>query len=434
MVVRENGAIVDWPKSVEALMVNRTVDQWNNSASETADVMGVNPKLVLSDLAEALDNISETLAPQNFEDLNLLIASINEDPDEDWNVPLNENQVAWIINFYTQKSIWVRNEEPVFDTDKYKKYPLMRVLENASLDDTIQWVQERKTRITTALQSEFDFTPSDEDLQVLTEIHAEYADIKEERLFAFTAEERTKLLRDINRKTQWRVSPEMAKHLADLGLEGLFKSIADLVFFKSKKLKMAWLGATFWITAPLAYYSYKLWQVTELIIRESAKAIWGAREHTKPQLDKLVDVLTPVLEKLQEYPLIKRGVERMYGSEIPLSSEVERGWAEMDKYFAKMQSAEQIANNDYLWQMSDVLWIAWIAFALVSILSLLSSLAHPNISRDEKKFAMITAVVSAVVAWWLTFAVQQYFGDTETALETLKALGNEAAKMSNIDQ
>jgi hypothetical protein len=31
----------------------------------------------------------------------------------------------------------------------------------------------------------------------------------------------------------------MAKHLADLGLEGLFKSIADLVFFKSKKLKMA---------------------------------------------------------------------------------------------------------------------------------------------------------------------------------------------------
>jgi hypothetical protein len=45
--------------------------------------MGVNPKLVLSDLAEALDNISETLAPQNFEDLNLLIASINEDPDED---------------------------------------------------------------------------------------------------------------------------------------------------------------------------------------------------------------------------------------------------------------------------------------------------------------------------------------------------------------
>jgi hypothetical protein len=217
-------------------------------------------------------------------------------------------------------------------------------------------------------------------------------------------------------------------------LEGLFKSIADLVFFKSKKLKMAWLGATFWITAPLAYYSYKLWQVTELIIRESAKAIWGAREHTKPQLDKLVDVLTPVLEKLQEYPLIKRGVERMYGSEIPLSSEVERGWAEMDKYFAKMQSAEQIANNDYLWQMSDVLWIAWIAFALVSILSLLSSLAHPNISRDEKKFAMITAVVSAVVAWWLTFAVQQYFGDTETALETLKALGNEAAKMSNIDQ
>ena len=53
------------------------------SAAETARSITLSPELVLSDLEAALENISETFAPQNFEDLKVLIASINEIPDEE---------------------------------------------------------------------------------------------------------------------------------------------------------------------------------------------------------------------------------------------------------------------------------------------------------------------------------------------------------------